>query len=86
MSSGHPEIKPGLEEIEVQTRDEKHLDEPQIVMDKEMFTDAIQGENREHAMTMWEAVNTYPMACIWAFVMAFTIVSEDPAIGGYAAF
>ncbi len=39
-------------------------------------------ETLERNMGMMEAVRMYPMACFWAFVMAFTIVSErcDPHI------
>ena len=35
---------------------------------------AIDAENQEHAMTVLQAVRAYPMACFWAFIMAFTIV------------
>ena len=35
---------------------------------------AIDAENAEHAMTVLQAVRAYPMACFWAFIMAFTIV------------
>jgi hypothetical protein len=31
-------------------------------------------ETLEHNMTIREAVEAYPMACFWAFIMAFTIV------------
>lgn len=37
--------------------------------------DAVEAENAEHSMTVLEAVKAYPMACFWAFVMSFTIVS-----------
>jgi SP family general alpha glucoside:H+ symporter-like MFS transporter len=38
--------------------------------------DAVEAENAEHSMTVLEAVKAYPMACFWAFVMSFTIVSH----------
>lgn len=37
--------------------------------------DAMEAESAEHAMTVLEAVKAYPMACFWAFIMSFTIVS-----------
>jgi SP family general alpha glucoside:H+ symporter-like MFS transporter len=38
-------------------------------------SEAVTAENLEHSMTMIEAVKAYPMACFWAFVVSFTIVS-----------
>jgi SP family general alpha glucoside:H+ symporter-like MFS transporter len=35
---------------------------------------AFEGENREHEMGVWEAAKSHPWACLWAFVMCFTIV------------
>jgi SP family general alpha glucoside:H+ symporter-like MFS transporter len=42
---------------------------------KEHMTNAEEAENREHDMTLWEAVKDHPAACFWAFVFCFTIVS-----------
>lgn len=36
---------------------------------------AIDAENLEHKMGVWEAVKAYPAASWWAFVMSCTIVS-----------
>lgn len=36
--------------------------------------DAVEAENMEHNMGVWEAVKAYPMASFWAFVMSSTIV------------
>lgn len=36
---------------------------------------AVDGENREHEMGAWEAIKGHPWACLWAFIMCFTIVS-----------
>jgi SP family general alpha glucoside:H+ symporter-like MFS transporter len=47
----------------------------EIFEDKELMTDAQAAENREHDMGMWEAVKDHPMACFWAFIFCFTIVS-----------
>jgi hypothetical protein len=38
-------------------------------------TGAIDAENAEHNMGVWEAVKAYPAASWWAFVMSCTIVS-----------
>jgi SP family general alpha glucoside:H+ symporter-like MFS transporter len=49
-----------------------------VLRDEELLNEAYRAENAEHAMGLWEAVKTHPMACMWAFLMAFTIVScED---------
>lgn len=37
---------------------------------------AIEAENAEHNMGVWEAVKLYPMATFWAFIMSTTIVSH----------
>jgi len=42
---------------------------------KEHMTNAEEAENREHDMTLWEAVKDHPAACFWAFVFCFTIAS-----------
>jgi hypothetical protein len=39
------------------------------------MNNAYEAENREHEMGLWEAVKDHPMACFWAFVFCFTIVS-----------
>lgn len=38
--------------------------------------EAMEAEAAEHNMGLMEAVRAYPMACFWAFVMSFTIVSS----------
>lgn len=53
-------------------KDRKHsvvLDDPNLL------SSAYDGENREHQMGVWEAVKLHPMACFWAFIFCFTIVS-----------
>lgn len=54
-----------------------HVDVPnsQVLGNKDLISDAIDGENQEHDMGVWEAVKTHPWACLWAFTMCFTIVS-----------
>lgn len=44
-------------------------------VDPNILNDAYQGENREHEMGSWEAAKKHPMACMWAFIFCFTIVS-----------
>jgi SP family general alpha glucoside:H+ symporter-like MFS transporter len=43
--------------------------------DADFKADAMEAELAEHSMTVMQAVRAYPMACFWAFVMSFTIVS-----------
>lgn len=66
-----------IEEIEAQPRDEKNLhDHHDVIVDKDLMSDAFKAENHEHEMGIWEAAKTHPAACFWAFIMAFTIVSS----------
>lgn len=46
-------------------------------------TGAIDAENNEHRMGVWEAVKAYPSASWWAFVMSATIVSTYPEFTGH---
>lgn len=48
-----------------------------VLANPDVMHDAFDGEAREHDMTLWDAVQTYPMACFWAFIMCFTIVMES---------
>lgn len=43
--------------------------------DKELLAASYEAETRENEMGVWEAVKEHPMACFWAFVFCFTIVS-----------
>ncbi|KAL2817195.1 general substrate transporter [Aspergillus granulosus] len=45
--------------------------------DADRLHDAVDGENYEHQMGVWEAAKKYPWACFWAFIMCFTIVMES---------
>ncbi|THY92057.1 general substrate transporter [Aureobasidium pullulans] len=49
----------------------------EVLGDKEVLGNAYEAETREHEMGMWEAVKSYPWACLWAFIMCFTIVMES---------
>lgn len=51
-----------------------------VLANPDVMHDAFDGEAREHDMTLWDAVQTYPMACFWAFIMCFTIVSATLAL------
>lgn len=56
-----------------------------VLADDILMNDAIDGENNEHAMTVWQAAKTYPWACFWAFMMCFTIVCLSPPSISYSA-
>lgn len=47
----------------------------EVLGNEDLMNSAFDGENAEHAMGVWEAVKSHPMACFWAFFMCFTIVS-----------
>lgn len=79
MSSGRMETKANpIGEIEAARIDEKNMtsEHNEILGAKDLLTDAYKAEGIEHDMGMWEAMKTHPMACFWAFIMAFTIVNH----------
>jgi hypothetical protein len=47
------------------------------VYKKDDKADAMAAEHAEHAMSVSGAARAYPMACFWAFIMSFTIVSDS---------
>ncbi|KAL3497166.1 hypothetical protein BJX62DRAFT_221621 [Aspergillus germanicus] len=53
------------------------MDKTNTVADTNILNDAVDEENREHQMGVWEAAKRYPWACFWAFIMCFTIVMES---------
>jgi SP family general alpha glucoside:H+ symporter-like MFS transporter len=56
-------------------REKDYHHQAEVLDDKELMTDAQNAETRDHEMTMWQAIKDHPMACFWAFVFCFTIVS-----------
>ncbi|KAL6872197.1 general substrate transporter [Trichoderma novae-zelandiae] len=56
-----------------------HVDikKSEILGNHDLMNDAFNGENREHEMGVWQAVKSHPWACLWAFIMCFTIVMES---------
>ena len=63
------------EKLDVSQLKEQQIGASEVLVDKDVMNDAFQGEAREHEMGVWEAVKEYPMACFWAFLFCFTIVS-----------
>ncbi|KAJ5692336.1 hypothetical protein N7462_001759 [Penicillium macrosclerotiorum] len=49
----------------------------EALKDPVLMHDAFDGENREHAESTWRAARKHPWACLWAFIMCFTIVMES---------
>ncbi|KAH8777215.1 major facilitator superfamily domain-containing protein [Hyaloscypha finlandica] len=67
----------------IKAKDEVHEGEqvdalhPEVLVNPDLMGDAVDGENREHEMGVWEAVKSHPCACLWAFIMCFTMVMES---------
>ncbi len=55
--------------------DRVEIDHSGIVINPDLMNDAVDGENREHQEGLWASVKSHPWACLWAFIMCFTIVS-----------
>ena len=55
----------------------EHVDilKADVLATPELMNDAFDGENREHEERIWASVKSHPWACLWAFIMCFTIVS-----------
>lgn len=51
------------------------VEQSETLVKSDLINDALDGENREHDMSTWEAMKSHPWACLWAFTMCFTIVS-----------
>ncbi|KZZ88060.1 maltose permease [Moelleriella libera RCEF 2490] len=49
----------------------------EVLANRDLMSDAFDGENREHEMGVWQAVKSHPWACFYAFGMCFTIVMES---------
>ncbi|OAL38629.1 hypothetical protein AYO20_02279 [Fonsecaea nubica] len=61
---------------EVHSSEKSDLDHAEVLVNPDLMSDAVDGEVREHGMTMWAAVKQHPWACLYAFIMCFTIVME----------
>jgi hypothetical protein len=60
-------------DVDIQQLKEKDTLHSEILVNKDLMTDAFQGEDSEHNQTVWQAVLSHKMACFWAFVMCFTM-------------
>jgi SP family general alpha glucoside:H+ symporter-like MFS transporter len=56
-----------------------------VLRDEDLLNEAYRAENAEHQMGLWEAFKTHKLACMYAFLMAFTIVSLVNAIQTFVA-
>lgn len=56
-------------------KQEKGVLHQEVLGDQELMNEAFHGENAEHEQGLWESAKNHPMACIWAFIFCFTIVS-----------
>lgn len=65
------------EKVDYEDLKEHNVYHSEVLVNKDLMVNAFDGENREHQMGVWEATKTHPMACLWAFIMCFTIVSAD---------
>ena len=83
MSSGTVEPKQELHQddshVEVEDLKEKSIRHSEVLVNADLMTEAYRGENDEHEMSLWESVKSHPMACMWAFIFCFTIVSDTRA-------
>lgn len=58
--------------------DEKaDIQHAEVLANPDLLHEAFDGENREHELGVWEAAKKHPWACLWAFIMCFTIVSRS---------
>ena len=60
----------GIEDLK-----QHNIQNSDVLVDKDLMVSAYDAENREHDQGVWDAFKSHPMACFWAFIMCFTIVS-----------
>jgi MFS transporter, SP family, general alpha glucoside:H+ symporter len=72
MSDTKKDELPRGDEVEVHPPEKPE----EVLTNKDLMSDAFDGENREHEEGVWEAAKSHPWACMWAFIMCFTIVSQ----------
>lgn len=65
----HPVVE---EDLKKGNKDVLHHE---VLGDSDLMNEAFHGENAEHEQGLWESAKNHPMACIWAFIFCFTIVS-----------
>lgn len=90
MSGGLDEkVNPAVEDtgkVDYVDHHEKNAMHSEL-LDDDLMRNAFAAENAEHEITAWQAVKSHPMACFWAFLMCFTIVSPlHPSIGLQCSF
>ncbi|KAJ7059177.1 maltose permease [Mycena amicta] len=73
MSSGHSVD----EKTQAPVTEKGDVLHDEVLRNSALMNDAFSGENHEHAETLWQAAKSHPWACLWAFIMCFTIVMES---------
>lgn len=68
-------IEPKRQDVDVQALKEKDTLHSEVLVDKNLMSNAFEGENAEHKETVWQAAKTHKMACLWAFVSYLTLIS-----------
>ena len=57
----------------------RHVDilssDVKVLDNADLLNEAFDGENEEHGESLWSSAKAHPWACLWAFIMCFTIVS-----------
>ena len=71
-------VSSGIVEPNEKSQHVDHVDihTSEVLVNPDLMSDAVEGENREHEENMWASVKAHPWACLWAFTMCFTIVSR----------
>ena len=74
MSTEKPELHHGDHVDSLKEKDALHSE---VLVNQDLLNDAFNGENHEHEEGVWAAAKGHPMACLWAFIMCFTIVCSS---------
>lgn len=61
-------VEPKRNDVEVEALEEKNTLHSDVLVNKDLMSNAFEGENAEHQETVWEAIKSHKMACMWAFV------------------
>ncbi|KAL9097842.1 MAG: hypothetical protein Q9165_000168 [Trypethelium subeluteriae] len=78
LGTAEPKYEPTeVEKVGAHELHEKNVHQSEILVNRDLMSNAFDGENREHETGTWQAVKEHPMACFWAFIFCFTIVMES---------
>lgn len=66
------------QDVDIKALEEKNTLHSEVLVNKDLMSNAFEGENAEHQETVWQAVKSHKMACFWAFVSTGSTLHTSP--------